>query len=342
MTLSSSCDHYVLAGDIGGTKTNLGLFTRGKRRPLLKFHETYPSRQYSSLESIIALFLAKYPVNIKSACFGMPGPIHNGAVRVTNLTWKTSESRIRGRFKFKKVRLINDLTATSLAIPFLNKKELHTLNKGSRQKDGNLAILAPGTGIGETLVVCESGSFIPVPSEGGHVDFAPNNEKEVELLRYLKKKYGHVSLERILTGPGLADIYAFLTSRRKDKDDRRILIEIKKADPAMIISQAAIKGEAKSCKAALDMFVSILGAAAGNLALVGMTKGGVYLGGGIPPKILPKLKDGAFISSFTDKGRFKGLLEKIPVHVILNDTAALLGAASKAFEASDTIMKGDL
>jgi glucokinase len=329
--MRDSYDHCILAGDIGGTKTNLGIFTSGKRRPLLKFFETYPSRECRDLESIITLFLKKYPVDIQSACFGIAGPVHNGACRVTNLPWEVRESGIKKRFKFKYVQLINDLTATSYAVPFLTRNEIQTVNKGHAQKNGNLALIAPGTGLGEALVVRENGGYGPVTSEGGHVDFAPNNEKEIELWRYLKKRYGHVSLERILTGQGLTDIYAFMTSRRKSRGDIKIIQEMKKSDPAMVISQAAIKGEPASCKTALDMFVSILGAAAGNLALTGMTKGGVYLGGGIPPKILPKLRDGTFFSSFIDKGRFKGLLVDMPVYVILNSSAALLGAASLAF-----------
>jgi glucokinase len=336
------CDQYILAGDIGGTKTNLGIFARGKRRPLLKFFETYPSRECRNLESIIALFLKKYPVDILSACFGIAGPVHNGACRVTNLPWEVRESGIKKRFKLKHVQLINDLTATAYAIPFLTKNEIHTLNKGHAQKDGNLALIAPGTGLGEAIIVREYENYSPVSSEGGHVDFAPNNEKEIELWRYLKKGYGHVSLERILTGQGLADIYAFLTSRHKSNDDRKIFMEMKNSDPAKVISEHAIKRTSESCKAALDMFVSILGAVAGNLALTGMTKGGVYLGGGIPSKILPKLKDGTFFSSFIDKGRFKGLLEDMPVHVILNNAAALLGAATRAFKIVDTTGEGGL
>lgn len=330
--MSNKFERYILAGDIGGTKTNLGIFEMGKQRPLLKFFETFPSRQYRNLESIIALFFSKYPVDIKSACFGIAGPVHKGACKMTNLPWEARESNTQKRFKFKHVQLINDLTATSYAIPFLARNEIYTLNKGRVQKDGTLALIAPGTGLGEALVVREHGTYVPVSSEGGHVDFAPNNEKEIELLRYFKTKYGHVSLERILTGQGLTDIYTFLTSTCKSKDDKKIMKEMGNADPAMVISQAAIKGEAKSCRTTLDMFVSILGAAAGNLALTGMTKGGVYLGGGIPPKILPKLKEDIFFSSFTNKGRFKGLLEDMPVYVILNDAAALLGAASRAFE----------
>ena len=342
ITLHKSYNNYILAGDVGGTKTNLGIFTRGKRRPLLKFFETYPSIQYNDIESIISLFLKKYPFKVEYACLGIAGPVYKGICRVTNLPWEARESRIKTRFKFKKAELINDLTAASFAIPLLTKNELHTLNKGSVRKQGNLAVIAPGTGCGVSLVVCENGGYVPVPAEGGHVDFAPNNEKEVELWRFLKRRYGHVSLERVLTGQGLADIYAFLTDDLQRVDDGRILNEMQNDDPAKVISRFAIEKKVKSCRAALDMFVSILGAAAGNLALTGMTKGGVYLGGGIPPKTLPKLNDGAFLSSFTDKGRFKGFLENIPVHVILNDKAALLGAASRAFETMDRFVKGEM
>jgi glucokinase len=326
-------EDYILAGDIGGTKTNLGIFSRGARRPLLKIFKTYPSSQYDDIESIVAQFLIEHPVTIHYACFGIAGPVNHGRCHVTNLPWEVRTRRIKSRFGFKHVQLINDLTATAFAIPLLKKNEVHVLQKGRAQKDGHLAIIAPGTGLGESIVVFEKGKYITVPSEGGHVDFAPGNENEVGLWRYLKKKYGHVSLERILTGQGLSDIHSFLLNSGSDGKDLGILKRrMKDADPAMIISEEAITGKTKSCKNALNMFVSILGAATGNLALTGMTTGGVYLGGGIPPKILPKLNDKIFLSSFADKGRFKGLLERMPIYVILNDKTALLGAAAMAFD----------
>lgn len=228
--------------------------------------------------------------------------------------------------------MINDLSATAFAIPYLNKNEIFILNKGKAHKGGHLALIAPGTGLGQSIVVFEKGRYIPVPSEGGHADFAPKNEREVELWRYLKTQYGHVSLERILTGQGLSDIHSFLIHSGLYHETVRFLKKNKDTDPAIVISEEAINGKTKSCKAALDMFVSILGSAAGNLALTGMTTGGIYLGGGIPPKILPKLKEDIFFSSFTDKGRFKGLLQNMPVYVILNDKAAFMGAAARAFE----------
>ena len=324
-------EDYVLAGDIGGTKTNLGIFSKGARRPLLKAFETYSSSQYNDMESIVESFLKKHPITCYCACLGIAGPVHHGRCHVTNLPWEVKESRIKARFKFRHVLLINDLTATAFAVPRLYKTELHCLNKGKPQKYANLALIAPGTGLGESIILFENNRHIPVPSEGGHVDFAPNNERDIELWRYLKNIYGHVSIERILTGQGLANIHSFLISSGYYNECNRISKMMKSADPARVISEEAINGTVKSCKAALHAFVSILGAAAGNLALTGMTTGGVYLGGGIPPKILPKLQETTFLSAFTDKGRFKVLLEKMPVYVILNDKAALLGAAIKAF-----------
>ena len=322
----------ILAGDIGGTKTNLGIFSMGARRPLLKVLKTYPSGRYYDVESIVTKFVKEFPVPVQCACFGIAGPVHNGRCNVTNLPWEVNESSLKKRFRFEHVKLVNDLTATAFAIPYLKKSELHVLNKGKVQRDGNIALIAPGTGLGESIIVFEKGRYIPVPSEGGHVDFAPNNKKETELWAYLKKKYGHVSLERILTGQGLADIHSFILNSSPECKYGRLIKSMKKADPAVIISEEALNGKAKSCRIAMDMFVSILGGAAGNLALTGMTTRGVYLGGGIPPRILLKLKGDRFFSSFTDKGRFKGLLEMMPVYVILNDRAALLGAAVKAFE----------
>jgi len=330
--MSKTYGAYILAGDIGGTKTNLGIFSMGASRPILEILRTYPSGQYTHIESIVARFLEEHDIPVQYACFGIAGPVHNGSCNVTNLPWEVRESRLKARFKFKRVQLINDLTATAFSIPYLKKNELYTLNKGRAQRNGHLALIAPGTGLGESIAVFDKCRYIPLPSEGGHVDFAPNNEKEVGLWRYLKKKYGHVSLERVLSGQGLSDIHSFLVNSGPDSELRLILKKMNDADPAVIISEEALKGKIKSCKTALDIFVSILGGATGNLALTGMTTGGIYLGGGIPPKILPKLKDDTFLSSFTDKGRFKGLLEKMPVYVILNDKAALLGAAARAFE----------
>jgi len=325
----------VLAGDIGGTKTNLGLFYKGKRRPLLKMIETYPSQEAPNLQYIIEEFFRRHQEAVSVACFGIAGPVVNGRCKTTNLPWDVSEAQVKRRFKWNHVRLLNDLTATAHAIPFLKTREFFSLNRAKTRKGGNLALLAPGTGLGESLLIFQNGRYLPIPSEGGHADFSPNNDQEVKLWQYLHAQCGHVSIERVLSGPGFFNIYSWLKDSGQYKEPEWLAREIKKVDPPKIITQAAMNKGQPLCVATLDIFISILGAVAGNLALTGMTTGGVYLGGGIPPKILPKLKEGMFMKSFTNKGRFKGLLEKIPVRVILNDRAALLGAASYAFENVD-------
>jgi len=321
----------VLAGDIGGTKTNLGLFSRGKRRPVTKVIETYPSREAPHLESIIERFLNKHSASIKSACFGIAGPVISGRSQTTNLPWDVSEVKIKKRFKWSQVGLINDLTATAYAVPLLNSRELLSLNKAKARKEQNLGLVAPGTGLGEAMLIFGEGQYIPVASEGGHADFSPNNEAEVELWRYLSQRFGHVSTERVLSGPGLVNIYSWLRDSKRFSEPAWLVRSMEEIDPARAITEAALTEKHPLCVASLNAFVSILGAVAGNLALTAMTIGGVYLGGGIPPKILPKLEEPIFMKAFTNKGRFKEFLEKIPVRVILNDKAALLGAAHCAF-----------
>jgi glucokinase len=322
----------VLAGDIGGTKTNLGLFSRGKRRPVAKVIETYPSREAPHLESIIERFLNRHRASIKSACFGIAGPVINGRSQTTNLPWDVSEAKIKKRFKWSQVGLINDLTATAYAVPFLNSRELFFLNKAKARKEQNLALVAPGTGLGEALLIFGEGQYIPVASEGGHADFSPNNEAEVELWRYLSQRFGHVSTERVLSGPGLVNIYSWLRHSKRFSEPAWLARSMEEIDPARAIAEAALVEKHPLCVESLNMFVSILGSVAGNLALTAMATGGVYLGGGIPPKILPKLQESIFMQAFTNKGRFGDLLAKIPVRVILNDEAALLGAARCALD----------
>lgn len=317
----------VLTGDIGGTKTNLGLFSKGKNRPRLEIFESFSSRDESKLEDIIARFLEIHPQPVSGACFGIAGPAVGGRSKTTNLPWVISEDNIKKRFKWSRVRLINDLTATALAVPFLRGDELYPLNVNRKGRAQNLALIAPGTGLGQSLLIYEKGEYVPIPSEGGHVDFAPGSEEEIELWKYLHGQFGHVSIERILSGPGLRNIYRWLKASGRYKEPPFLAKMIRVMDPAKVITQAALDHKSAICRKALNHFVSILGAASGNLALTGMATGGVYLGGGIPPKILPAIKDGPFMKSFTNKGRFKSLLEKIPVRVILNDKAALLGAA---------------
>jgi glucokinase len=321
----------VLAGDIGGTTTRLGLFARGKRRPVLKTVETYPSKEAPGLEYLLDRFLQSHKAAIAGACFGMAGPVNKGRGRTTNLPWEVSEKKLKHRFGWNRVCLVNDLTATARAVPLLTKKELFLLNDVKAPKGKNLGIVAPGTGLGMALLVYKDGQYLPVSSEGGHVDFAPNNKVEVALWQYLHQRLGHVSMERVVSGPGLFIVYCWLKFTGQGKEPKWLAEKMAVEDPAKVISETALEGSVPLCAKTLEIFVSVLGACAGNLALTGLTSGGIYLGGGIPPRILPKLEEGTFLRAFTNKGRFEGLLRAIPVFVILNDKAALMGAAQCAF-----------
>jgi glucokinase len=317
----------VLAGDIGGTKTNLGLFLEENERPVPKVIKTFSSRNSPDLEHIIRQFLDMHPVPVTRACFGIAGPVLNGESKTTNLPWRISEDRVKKQFKFHHVKLVNDLTATIMAIPLLSKDEIYPLNQATSIKNQNLALIAPGTGLGKAMLIYQNGRYLAVSSEGGHADFAPNNEAEIKLWRYLHKHHGHVSIERVLSGSGLVNIYNWLNDSGRLNEPEWLEQKRKEMEPAKAISETALANKDPGCIEALNMFVSIFGAVAGNLALTGMTTGGVYLGGGIPPKILSKLKEDIFINAFTNKGRFKDFLEKIPVKVVVNDKAALIGAA---------------
>jgi glucokinase len=321
----------VMAGDIGGTKTRLGLFKSQPGRPVLKTMETYSSQEYKSLEQIIEDFLDRNPVEIESACFGVAGPVINGRCKVTNLPWIISETRIRQRFRFARTKLVNDLAATARAIPVLVSRELYALNKVRLKKGSNIGLVAPGTGLGQALLISRNGEeAIPVSSEGGHVDFAPTHEAEMELWRFLHRQYGHVSVERVISGTGLRNIYSWLKHSGRYKEPAWLRQKLHNLDQARVISETAIMRKTPICVKTMELYVSILGAVSGNLALIALTNGGIYLGGGIPPKIIPILQSGLFMKSFVDKGRFRSILEKVPVRVILNNQAALLGAAKYA------------
>lgn len=322
----------VLAGDIGGTKTSLGLYVEKDGAPVLKKLETYSSPDAPDLETIISEFLESRPFSVRAACFGIAGPVMKGESRTTNLPWRVSESRLKSRFKWPGVHLINDVTATAQAVPLLKGRDLVSLNRVRALKGGNLALIAPGTGLGQALIIDVDGRRYPVPSEGGHAEFAPGNEEEISLWRYLHRRFGHVSIERVLSGPGLVNVYSWLRESGGYKEPSWLSGRLEGSDPARVISETALGGRSRLCASSLKMFVSILGAVCGNVALTGMATGGVYLGGGIPPKILPFLKQGDFMKAFTDKGRFRDLMKKIPVHIILNDRAALLGAARVALK----------
>jgi glucokinase len=320
----------ILAGDIGGTKTNLGLFSVADGALSSVEQKSFPSRRYASLESIVDEFLATSGrPSIVSACFGVAGPVVEGHSVTPNLPWVIEAMSLASRLKLDSVGLINDLEATAYGIAELRPEEFATLNQGTPET-GNAALVAAGTGFGNASLFWDGDRHVPSASEGGHIDFAPRDQFEISLLRHLIDKHGHVSVERVLSGPGLFNIYDFLRSTGYAKESPSVVERFKHHDPSSVVSNAALAGECKMCEKALDMFASIYGAAAGNVALLLKAVAGVYVGGGIAPKIIEKLKDGTFMKAFIAKGRLSTLLEAIPVRVILNDKTALLGAARVA------------
>jgi glucokinase len=330
--MSTKKKHSVLAADIGGTKTNLGLFIKGKTRPLPTALKSYANRSASGIASLIADFIAEHPADIRGACLGVAGPVEDGCCRITNLPWRIREKDIQRQFQWSHVSLINDLAATAAAIPFLSRRERYTLNRARAQRNQNIALVAPGTGLGMALLLRQPKGYRWVASEGGHADFAPADQEQTRLWQYLHRRFGHVSIERVLSGPGLFNIYKWLRDFENYPEPPRLAAQIRKHDPAPLITAAAFDEKEPLCLKSLHIFASICGAVAGNLALTGLTTGGIYLGGGMAPKIFPKMKTQDFMKSFVSKGRFRNLLEKISVSVILNDKAALLGAAAVALK----------
>ncbi len=335
----------ILAGDIGGTKVNLGLFRLEGETPRLVAKESFPSDEYPGLAPVISEFLAgreEAPRGdagsfLAAACFGVAGPVVGNTVSTTNLPWTIEGDRVAGETGIPRVVLVNDLVATAEGIPALADDELVLLNPetaavtGPAVDEGNAALIAPGTGLGMAILPRIGGRFVPVASEGGHMDFPARTEEEIELLRGLQREKGHVSVEWVVSGMGIANIYGHLKASDFAPEDPELAARIAEAeDAAPEIARAALAGGDRLAVKALDLFAAAFGAAAGNLALVATATAGVYLGGGIPPKILPKLRDGAFLAGFTDKGRFRDYVARIPVRVILNPDAALLGAARVA------------
>lgn len=316
----------LLAGDIGGTKTNLAIYSSdGGLSP--RSQAAFRSTDYASLQAIVSDFLADTGMSVDRAVLGVPGPVVDGQSSITNLPWVVGEAVLQQALGLKEVKLINDLEATAYGVPHLPPADLFVLNDAPPQS-GTKVVIAPGTGLGEAILFFQDGQYHVIPSEGGHTDFGPKNLFEIRLLRYLMGRFGHVSYERICSGKGLPNIYAYFKKQRFAEELPEMAKALRKAaDPTPIIVQKAMAGECELSIATLNTFVSILGAEAGNLALKVMATGGVYLGGGIPPKILTKLKDGTFLASFVNKGRFADTLARIPVYVILNDETALLGAA---------------
>ena len=320
----------LLAGDIGGTKTALAIYTRDRdvARPVVQ--GTLPRAQYPSLDALVKDFLAGRDDPIEHACFGVAGPVVNGEARITNLPWVMSERHLAEALAVHSVKLINDLESIANAIPFLGPDDLYPLNQGHAVQGGPIAVVAPGTGLGEAYLTWEGGRYHAHPSEGGHSDFAPTDARQMEMLRYLMARYDHVSYERVCSGMGLPNIYAFVRDSGLSEEPDWLRQELARvADPTPIIVTAALD-EARPCdvcRVTLDLFVAILGAEASNMALKVLATGGVYLGGGIPRRIVPALDSGLFMQAFLAKGRFAGLVAQMPVHIITHPQAALFGAA---------------
>jgi glucokinase len=317
----------ILAGDIGGTHTRLAFFQERGGGLTAVAEETFPSREHASLEAVLQKFIAAHSFPITCACFGIAGPVGHGRCDATNLPWVVDSSLVARELGLKSVGLINDLEANAWGVAVLETKDFVVLNEGAAGASGNAAIISAGTGLGEAGLYWDGKRHRPFATEGGHTDFAPRNRLEVELLEYLLKQFQRVSYERIVSGPGLLNIYRFLRDSGRSEEPPWLAEQMRQAEPGAVISQAALSGRSELCTQALDLFVSLYGAEAGNLALKVMATGGVFLGGGIAPKIIQRLKDPVFLNAFTAKGRMKPLLQAMPVRVILNDQTALLGAA---------------
>lgn len=325
----------LLAGDIGGTKTRLAVFSSiaELRTPLLE--KTFPSAHYSSLEALVQEFLAQGNVpSIQQASFGVAGPILDGTAKITNLPWTMNEENLQHALHIPSVHLLNDLDAMAHAVPLLQAADLRTLNEGQPERHGTLAVIAPGTGLGEAFLLWDGTTYQSHPSEGGHTDFAPTDPMQVELLGYLLKQFEHVSYEQVISGRGIPHIYNFLKQTGTYREPPTLTEQLATADDsAPIIVQAALSREenCELCVTTLKLFAAVLGAETGNLVLKVLATGGVYIGGGIPPRILSYLDSGDFMRAFHNKGRFSEMLSHIPVHVILNPDVALIGAAAHGF-----------
>ena len=320
----------ILAGDVGGTKTALALFEVQRRALAVVREEVLPSQGFATLAAAIRQFLSdRPPVSIDAACIGVAGPVIDGRCTATNLPWVVDEASLAECVSTRRVKLVNDLEATGHGILGLPPSALVPLQGGEPRK-ATMALIAAGTGLGEVLLIWDGRRHHVIGSEGGHTDFAPRTELEIELFRFLRREFGRVSYERAVSGPGLYNIYRFLLGSDGAPEAEWIRSRMETGDPSAVVAEAALDSRDTRAVQALDMFVSIYGAEAGNLALKALAVGGIFVAGGIAPKIRPKLEDGTFVTAFRDKGRLGGLMASIPVRLVLEPRAALLGAAAVA------------
>jgi glucokinase len=319
----------LLAGDIGGTKCVLALFSDEFGPHHCIEEARYSSADYDSLSTIVLDFIGRYDVCPTTACFGVAGPVHGNRVQVTNLPWQVDGRELSDVLQGVPVHLLNDLEAIANAIPILEPEDVEIMKPGEVEPEGPIAVVAPGTGLGEAFLFWDGQRYRAIPSEGGHTDFAPATALELELLAYLQPSMDHVSYERVCSGLGMPNLYKFLRETGKYPEPAWLAAELaQNEDPTPVIVEAAVAGKAPICEATLDLFLAILGSEAGNMVLQILATGGVYLAGGIPPRILPQLRGETFLRAFTRKGRFSDLLCRVQVEVIVDPRSALHGAAN--------------
>jgi glucokinase len=315
----------IIAGDVGGTNTRLALFEYKDDITCIK-EQSYKNENFTSLHGVVRAFLKEEKEKVQNACFGIAGPVLKGRCKATNIPWGVDSEEMQEMLNIEHVYLLNDLEAHGYGIWRLRPEDFYTLNEGVPQF-GNAALIAAGTGLGEAGLFWNGKFHIPFACEGGHTDFAPRDELEIMLFLYLQRKYGHVSYERLISGPGLYNIYQFLIDSKFEERNPSIEIEFKREDPAKVITEKALLGLCRACERALDIFISLYGAEAGNVALKNLSVAGIYIGGGIAPKILQRIIKSNFLQSVVDKGRFSSLIMNMPIKIILNDKSALLGCA---------------
>jgi glucokinase len=316
----------ILAGDIGGTKTVLALSESADVQPVAE--ETFRNQEFPDFSAVLERFLTKAGGSrVTAACLGVAGPVLDARVEMPNRGWVLDTADLARRLGIERVRLLNDLEAAAYGMLHLAPGDFRVLNAGLPGRRANAGVIAAGTGLGEALLCFDGRNFHPVASEGGHADFAPRTDEEIDLLRHLQRTVGpHVSYERVVSGPGLVNVYHFLRDTGRGSEPPELTARLGSSDPAAVIAESGLAREFEICTRALDLFTAVYGAEAGNLALRGYTLGGLYVGGGIAPKIIDKLADGTFMRAFADKGRYVEFLRGIPVAVALNPRAALVGA----------------
>ena len=318
----------IVAGEIGATRTRLAAFVTEGNRLQLVVEKNYLSQEHAGLPEVLGQFIRNEGIAVDSACFGVAGPVRGGRSKLPNLPWIIDARELAQQLRLKSVYLLNDLEAYAYGVDALESKDFMTLSEGSEDAEGNRAVISAKTGLGVAGLYWDGSRHHPFACEGGHADFAPRNALQMELLAYLQKKYGRVSCERVLSGPGIKSVYEFLRDAQKADEPAWLRDQLQAApDQPALISRLALEGKAAICDQALSIFVSVFGAQTGNCALNFMSTGGIFVGGTIAAKILPKMQDGVFMESFLDKGRMQSLLKDMPVKIVLNDDCGLIGAA---------------